>query len=103
MPDSDAVRARRYRQHQQGVHDLCKPGCDRPRLAVMADGATASLPEEVVQLEKAVRAELGTSDPLLLNLGLRLVTLSAGSGPAAVSALKSLAELVSVQRSRDAS
>jgi hypothetical protein len=69
----------------------------------MADGATASLPEEVVQLEKAVRAELGTSDPLLLNLGLRLVTLSAGSGPAAVSALKSLAELVSVQRSRDAS
>jgi hypothetical protein len=72
-------------------------------MAVVADGATVPLPEEVVQLEKAVRAELGTSDPLLLNLGLRLVTLSAGSGPAAVSALKSLAELVSAQRSRDAS
>jgi hypothetical protein len=99
MADSGAVRARRYRQHQQGVHDLCKPGRGRQRLAVVADGATVPMPEEVVQLEAAVRAELGEHDPLLLGLGLRLVRLSAGSGPAAVNAVKALGELMAAQRS----
>jgi hypothetical protein len=103
MADSDALRARRYRQHQQDDHSLCKGSCDRPRLAVVADGALAPMPEEVVALEKAVRAELGEHDPLLLALATRLVRLTAGTGPAAVQAVKALAELVAVQRSRDAS
>jgi hypothetical protein len=103
MADSDALRAARYRKHRDGDHDLCKPGCGRARLAVVADGATVAMPAEVVQLEKAVRAELGEHDPLLLALATRLVRLTAGTGPAAVQAVKSLAELVAVQRSRDAS
>jgi hypothetical protein len=34
MADSDAVRARRYRQHRQGDHSLCKhwPGAGLTRL-----------------------------------------------------------------------
>jgi hypothetical protein len=98
MADSDAVRSRRYRQHRQGDHSLCKGSCDRPRLAVVADGATVPMPDEVVRLEAAVRAELGEHDPLLLALATRLVRLSAGSGPAAVAALKSLGELVAQLR-----
>jgi hypothetical protein len=99
MADSDALRSRRKRLHAQNDHTLCKPGCGRQRLAVVADGATVPMPEEVVQLERAVRAELGEHDPLLLGLGLRLVRLSAGSGPAAVNAVKALGELIAAQRS----
>jgi hypothetical protein len=42
--------------------------------------------EDVARLERAMRDELGEDDPLLF--GLRLVTLSAGSGPAAVNTLR---------------
>jgi hypothetical protein len=56
------------------------------------------MPEEVVDLERAVRAEVGDRDPLVLALALRLVRLSASSGPAAVQATRSLGELLAQRR-----
>jgi hypothetical protein len=40
MPDNDSVRSRRYRQHKQGDHSLCRDGCNRRRLVAVATGAT---------------------------------------------------------------
>jgi hypothetical protein len=98
MPDPDALRAKRYRLHHQNDHSLCKPGCGRARLAVVADGAAVPMPAEVEELERAVRDEFPANDPLSRALALRLVRLAGGSGPAAVAALKSLGELVAAQR-----
>src|SRR5262245_61764148 len=98
MADTDALRARRYRQHRQGDHSLCKGSCDRPRLAVVVDGETVPSTPEIEELERAVRVELGEADPLLLALALRLVRLSAGIGPTAVQALRSLGELLAQHR-----
>ena len=95
MADSDALRARRYRQHRQDDHSLCRGACGR--LQVVPGGAS-SLPPEVEELERAVRAELGEADPLMLALALRLVRLSAGSGPAAVQAVRALGELMAQHR-----
>src|SRR5262245_30488638 len=95
MADSDALRARRYRLHRQNDHSLCRPACGR--LQVGPEGAS-SLPLETAELETAVRDELGEDDPLVLALALRLTQLAAGSGPAAVQAVRALGELLAQHR-----
>jgi hypothetical protein len=92
MADSEALRARRYRAHQAGIHELCSP--DRCK-----EAGTPEKPSEATdRLLQAVREEFGTSDPVSLNLAERLVELGNGKGPAAVQALRALAELVTAQR-----
>jgi hypothetical protein len=53
---------------------------------------------DVDQLAQAVEVEFSGDDELSRALALRLVKLSAGSGPAAVQALRALGELVAQQR-----
>jgi hypothetical protein len=92
MADSDALRMRRHRAHQAGIHELCRPeSCKHAGASEPPSAATD-------RLLAAVRAEFGTSDPLSLNLAERLVELGNGNGPAAVQALRALAELVAAQR-----
>jgi hypothetical protein len=56
------------------------------------------LPADVQALVEALEAELEGSDPTVRALALRLARLSAGTGPAAVSALRGLGELLAQQR-----
>jgi hypothetical protein len=58
----------------------------------------AELPSEVVGLLEALDAELPEDDAVVRSLAFRLAKLSATSGPAAVSALRALGELVAAQR-----
>lgn len=67
-------------------------------MSVVPEGAAVPLPPEVEALLDALDAELPVDDPVVRAIGLRLARLSAGSGPAAVSALRALGELVSAQR-----
>jgi hypothetical protein len=95
MADSNALRMRRSRAHQAGIHELCLPGrCKELGL----DQAQQSAAEATARLLAAVREEFPESDPLSLALAERLAEVSGGRGPAAVSALKALGELVAAQR-----
>ena len=95
MADSDAVRMRRYRAHQAGIHELCIKGhCEQAGSTAEQEQATAA----TAKLLEAVQAEFGTDDPLSLALALRLVGLAEGKGVAAVQALRALGELVAAQR-----
>jgi hypothetical protein len=67
-------------------------------LAVVPDGAVGELPAEVVDLLEALDAELPKDDAVVRTLAFRLAKLSATAGPAAVSALRALGELVAAQR-----
>lgn len=60
--------------------------------------ALDDLPADVVELVEALEAELAGADPTVRALALRLARLSAGTGPAAVSALRGLGELLAAQR-----
>jgi hypothetical protein len=95
MADSEALRARRYRAHQAGIHELCIPGRCKELGPSREQQATA---EGTAALVAAVLQEFPESDPLSRALALRLVDLSAGRGPAAVQALRALGELVAAQR-----
>jgi hypothetical protein len=97
MADSDAQRAKRYRQHQQGDHSQCKPGRCRT-LSAVPDGATVPSEPDVAELLEAVQEEFPESDRLSRALALRLAGLSGGRGPASVQALRALGELVAAQR-----
>ncbi|MGH9190976.1 MAG: hypothetical protein ACRDZ0_00690 [Acidimicrobiales bacterium] len=68
------------------------------RLSSVPDDYEPALPPDVVELLEALDAELDRGDRTVRALAHRLATLSAGSGPAAVSALKALGELVAAQR-----
>src|SRR5262245_4049579 len=92
MADSGAVRARRYRLHRQNDHSLCKDGCDRPKLTIIEGQADRD------ELASVVAAEFAHADPLVAALAARLAGLATGSGPAAVNAVKALAELTAAQR-----
>jgi hypothetical protein len=76
---------RRSRAHAQGDHELCKHG---PQTE---DEATSAL-------VAAVLGEWDGSDPLSKAMAVRLAQLAGGRGPAAVSALRGLAELTAFQR-----
>ena len=95
MADSEALRARRYRAHQAGIHELCLPGRCKEKgpseAQQQARRATAALAAAVVE-------EFPEHDTLSRALALRLVELSEGRGPAAVQALRALGELVAYQR-----
>jgi hypothetical protein len=69
--------------------------CSPSRCSALAG---EGLPPEVQELLEALDAELPPDDRTLRALAFRLATLSAGSGPASVSALRSLGELVAAQR-----
>jgi hypothetical protein len=95
VADSDALRTRRSRAHQAGIHELCVPGrCPHagttPELAAEAEG--------IARLREAVLLEFPESDPLSRAMALRLVDLAAGRGPAAVNAIRNLGELTAWQR-----
>ena len=95
MADSEALRARRYRAHQAGIHELCLTG----RCKELGPDATQqAAAEATARLATAVAEEFPESDLLSRALALRLVDLSAGRGPAAVQALRALGELVAYQR-----
>ncbi len=85
MADSAALRMRRSRAHAQGDHALCRHG---------PQDETA----EISALVEAVAAEWDGQDPLSRAMALRLARLAGGKGPAAVSALRGLAELAAFQR-----
>jgi hypothetical protein len=98
VADSDAIRAKRYRMHQQGDHSECKTGRCQV-LTVVPDGAGAPAPSgDVAELLAAVEEEFPPSDRLSRALARRLAGLSDGRGPAAVQALRALGELVAAQR-----
>jgi hypothetical protein len=85
VADSAALRMRRSRAHAQGDHTLCKHG---PQTEEQATG----------DLVAAVLAEWDGADPLSRAMAVRLAQLAGGRGPAAVSALRGLAELTAYQR-----
>lgn len=85
MADSAALRMKRSRAHRQGDHQWCKHGPQGEE-------------EEVAALVAAVAAEWDDHDPLSRAMALRLARLAGGRGPAAVSALRGLAELAAFQR-----
>lgn len=85
MADSAALRMRRSRAHAQGDHHLCRHG-------------PQGEDEEIGALVEAVAAEWDGHDPLSRAMALRLARLAGGKGPAAVSALRGLAELAAYQR-----
>src|SRR5262245_19970448 len=93
--DSDALRMRRSRAHQAGDHHLCVVGRCK-ELGPSRDQQKAA--EATAALAAAVLEEFPETDALSRALALRLVDLSAGRGPAAVQALRALAELVAAQR-----
>jgi ATP/maltotriose-dependent transcriptional regulator MalT len=95
MADSDALRQRRSRAHQAGIHELCIPG----RCKELGSSAAQQAAEvATARLAAAVEAEFSEEDALSRALALRLVELSGGRGPAAVQALRALGELVAYQR-----
>lgn len=85
MADTAALRMRRSRAHQQGDHNLCRHG---PQTDDQATG----------DLVAAVLNEWDDQDPLSKAMAVRLAQLAGGRGPAAVSALRGLAELAAYQR-----
>ena len=89
--DSDALRARRYRQCRRGDHSLCKVG----RCPEAGSAATG----DVRELARAVEREF-VGDPVLLSTARRLTQLASGTGAAAVSALRALVDLVEAKRGR---
>jgi ATP/maltotriose-dependent transcriptional regulator MalT len=95
MADSEALRARRYRAHQAGIHELCLPGRCKEAGPTQKQQKAA---EATARLAEAVLAEFPEHDALSRALALRLVELSEGRGPAAVQALRALGELVAAQR-----
>jgi hypothetical protein len=95
MADSDALRMRRHRAHAAGIHELCLPGRCKEK---GPDGAQQAALVATGRLREAVLEEFPDHDPLSRALALRLVELSGGRGPAAVQALRALAELVADQR-----
>jgi hypothetical protein len=95
MADSDGLRAKRARAHRNGDHSLCRPeNC--PKAGQTVDNTP--LPPDVQELVDALDKELVDADPTVRALALRLARLSAGTGPAAVSALRGLGELLEAQR-----
>jgi hypothetical protein len=76
---------RRSRAHARGDHALCRHGPQGEE-------------EEVAALLAAVAAEWDDHDPLSKAMALRLARLAGGRGPAAVSALRGLAEMTAFQR-----
>lgn len=95
MADSEALRARRYRAHQAGIHELCLPGrCKEKGPSEQQQAAEVA----TARLAEAVAEEFPEHDPLSRALALRLVELSGGRGPAAVQALRALAEMTAYQR-----
>jgi hypothetical protein len=95
MADSEALRARRYRAHQAGIHELCLPGRCKEKGPSEAQAAAQVATQ---RLREAVITEFPDHDALSQALALRLVELSEGRGPAAVQALRALGELVAYQR-----
>ena len=95
MADSEALRARRYRAHQAGNHELCIVGRCKE---LGPDAAQRAAQEATARLAAAVLEEFPEEDALSRALALRLVELSGGRGPAAVQALRALGELVAYQR-----
>jgi hypothetical protein len=85
VADTGALRARRSRAHAQGDHGLCRHG-------------PQGEDEEIQALVAAVAAEWGDGDDLSRAMALRLARLASGRGPAAVSALRGLAEMAAFQR-----
>jgi hypothetical protein len=67
-------------------------------LSAVPDDAVVELPADVVELLEALDAELDDGDRTVRALAFRLAKLSAGSGPAAVSALRALGELLAATR-----
>jgi hypothetical protein len=98
MADSEALRARRYRAHQAGIHELCIPGHCKELERLGHPSGQQPADEATALLAAAVAEEFPSSDPTLRALDLRLVELSEGRGPAAVQALRALGELVAAQR-----
>jgi hypothetical protein len=95
MADPDALRMRRSRAHQAGDRHLCVVG----RCKELGPHAKQRAAEETTaRLLAAVREEFPESDRLSRALAERLVEVSSGRGPAAVGALRALAELVAAQR-----
>jgi hypothetical protein len=76
---------KRSRAHRQGDHTLCRHG-------------PQGEDEEIAALLEAVAAEWDEHDPLSKAMALRLARLAGGRGPAAVSALRGLAEMTAYQR-----
>jgi hypothetical protein len=66
--------------------------------AVPDDATSPELPADVQELVVALEAELDGADPTVRAMALRLARLSAGTGPAAVSALRGLGELLATVR-----
>jgi len=95
VADSEALRARRYRAHQAGIHELCLPGRCKE---LGPDQTQQKAAEATARLAAAVLEEFPESDPLSRAMALRMVELSEGRGPAAVQALRALGELVAYQR-----
>jgi hypothetical protein len=95
VADSQALRARRYRAHQAGIHELCLPDRCKEKgsseAQQQASAATAALAAAVIE-------EFPEHDTLSRALALRLVGLAEGKGVAAVQALRALGELVAAQR-----
>jgi hypothetical protein len=85
VADSAAPRMRRSRAHQQGDHALCRHG-------------PLGEDEEIAALVVAVAGEWDDHDPLSKAMAMRLARLAGGRGPAAVSALRGLAEMAAFQR-----
>jgi hypothetical protein len=85
VADTAALRMKRSRLHAQGDHSICKHG-------------PQGEDEEITALVAAVAAEWGDGDDLSRAMALRLARLASGRGPAAVSALRGLAELAAFQR-----
>jgi hypothetical protein len=85
VADSVALRSRRARLHRDGDHSLCRHGPQDENQATTA-------------LVDAVLAEWDDQDPLSKAMAVRLAQLAGGRGPAAVSALRGLAELAAFQR-----
>jgi hypothetical protein len=75
VADSQALRARRYRAHSAGIHELCLP--DRCKEAGTSP-ERAQATEATAALAAAVRDEFPDDDPLSLALALRLVGLAEG-------------------------
>jgi hypothetical protein len=77
VADSEALRARRYRAHQAGIHELCLPG----RCKELGPDATQQkAAEATARLAAAVLEEFPEHDALSRALALRLVELSEGRG-----------------------
>ena len=72
MADSEALRARRYRAHQAGNHELCIVGRCKE---LGPDAAQRAAQEATARLAAAVLEEFPEEDALSRALALRLVEL----------------------------